>query len=316
MLLPAISIITVPLTIPLVLPVEAQSHIALGSFITNLLLLELLPLVVGLVLRERMATVAATLHKVAGVVWIVALIVICFGLFPKMGAAFAAVYGSRGLMATLVLVVLSAATGWLLGGNEPSYRNTMTLSTIMRNFSLGLLVAGQSFPDTVVGEVVLDVLRHPIRGCESARSGPQTATIAGGAHISLRARSDGQQRIKRTSSGAGPGSVSIQFSRCPLTGCGPSVILVAGSVRTRSTRPGRGGRDVEEPRRMRGRLIPTFELHAIGARAVQRVPRCIAARGEFEYIVRLCGEVPRVRGCCVTLGRPFPSAMTDDHPPF
>ena len=154
-LLPAISIITVPLTIPLVLPVEAQSHIALGSFITNLLLLELLPLVVGLVLRERMATVAATLHKVAGVVWIVALIVICFGLFPKMGAAFAAVYGSRGLMATLVLVVLSAATGWLLGGNEPSYRNTMTLSTIMRNFSLGLLVAGQSFPDTVVGEVVL-----------------------------------------------------------------------------------------------------------------------------------------------------------------
>lgn len=154
-LLPAISIITVPLTIPLVLPVEAQSHIALGSFITNLLLLQLLPLVVGLALRERMATVAATLHKAAGIVWIVALIVICFGLVPKMGAAFAAVYGSRGLMATLVLVVLSAATGWLFGGNEPTYRNTMTLSTIMRNFSLGLLVAGQSFPDTVVSEVVV-----------------------------------------------------------------------------------------------------------------------------------------------------------------
>lgn len=154
-LLPAISIITVPLTIPLVLSADAVAHIALGSFITNLLLLQLLPLAIGLLLRERMATVAATLHKVAGVVWIVALIVLCFGLVPKMGAAFAAVYGSRGLMATLVLVVLSAATGWLFGGSEATYRNTMTLSTIMRNFSLGLLIAGQNFEGTVVSEVVL-----------------------------------------------------------------------------------------------------------------------------------------------------------------
>jgi bile acid:Na+ symporter, BASS family len=154
-LLPAISIVTVPIMAPLVLPVNAQAHIVLASFIVNLVVLQLFPLVIGLYVRERAPNAAPTLMKVCMGVVVIALIVVLVALAPKMGAAFAAVYGSRGLMATLLLVVLSAATGWVFGGNEARYRNTMTLSTIMRNFGLALLVTGQNFSDTVASGAVL-----------------------------------------------------------------------------------------------------------------------------------------------------------------
>lgn len=154
-LLPAVSIVTVPITAPLVLPVNATAHIVMARFIINLLLLQLLPLAIGLFIRARSPNNAPTLIKVFMGIAIVALLVILIGVAPKMGAAFATIYGSRGLMATLALVVLSAATGWLFGGSDPQYRNTMTLSTIMRNFGLALLVTGQNFQGTAATASVI-----------------------------------------------------------------------------------------------------------------------------------------------------------------
>jgi bile acid:Na+ symporter, BASS family len=154
-LLPAISIVTVPLTAPFVLPVDAKAHIVLASFVVNLVLLQLVPLIIGLYIRERAANLAPRLIRVCMLVVVVALVIVLVVLAPKMGAAFVAIFGSRGLMAVLLIVVLSAGTGWLFGGREATYRNTMTLSTMMRNFGLALLVTGQNFTDTVASPAVL-----------------------------------------------------------------------------------------------------------------------------------------------------------------
>jgi bile acid:Na+ symporter, BASS family len=154
-LLPILAIVTVPITAPLVLPVDALAHIKLGSFIINLLLLQLLPLILGLFIRARTPDRAPALIRFFMLIALAAIILLLFVIVPKMGNAFVAVYGSRGLIATLLLVVLSAVTGWLLGGSEVHYRNTMTLATVMRNFGLALLVTGQNFPDTVASAVVL-----------------------------------------------------------------------------------------------------------------------------------------------------------------
>lgn len=154
-LLPAVSIVTVPITAPLVLPVNATAHIVLARFVFNLLLLQLLPLAVGLFIRARWPREAPTLIKAFMTIAILAFIVILFGLVPKVGEAFLVVYGSRGLIATLFLILLSAATGWLFGGGDPQTRNTTTLSTIMRNFGLALLVAGQSFPGSIASEAII-----------------------------------------------------------------------------------------------------------------------------------------------------------------
>jgi predicted Na+-dependent transporter len=154
-LLPAVSIVTVPITAPLVLPVNATAHIVLARFIFNLLLLQLLPLAIGLFIRARSPQNAPSLIKAFMTIAALAILVLLFAVVPRMGAAFATVYGSRGLMATLALVILSAATGWLFGSSDPQYRNTMTLSTVLRNFGLALLVTGQNFQGTVATPVVI-----------------------------------------------------------------------------------------------------------------------------------------------------------------
>ena len=154
-LLPAISIVTVPLMAPLVLPVNAEAHIALASFIVNLVLLQLFPLIIGLYIRERAPNAAPRLIRVCMLVVVIALVVVLVALAPRMGEAFVALYGSRGLLAILLIVLLSAGTGWIFGGSETHYRNTMTLSTIMRNFGLALLVTGQNFVGTIASPTVL-----------------------------------------------------------------------------------------------------------------------------------------------------------------
>jgi BASS family bile acid:Na+ symporter len=58
-------------------------------------------------------------------------------------------------MATLLIVVLCAGIGWLLGGKTAEYRVTLSISTIMRNIGLATLIATQNFHDTVAAAVVL-----------------------------------------------------------------------------------------------------------------------------------------------------------------
>jgi BASS family bile acid:Na+ symporter len=153
--LPAISIITVLITLPFVIPEGAKGHIRFAPFIINLVLLQLLPLIIGLWVRERAAHIVPTLMKVVQVVLAIAGIAVLYVVVPMMGHAFAVIFGTRGLMATLLLVILSGVAGWAFGGSTPEYRRTITIATIMRNFGLALLIAGQNFEGTVVSAAVL-----------------------------------------------------------------------------------------------------------------------------------------------------------------
>ncbi len=153
--LPALSILTVPITAPLILPENAEAHIRFAPFVINLVLLQLLPLCIGLWIRARAAQAAPMVRKVALAFMAVAGLLVLYFVVPAMGHAFAVVFGTRGLMAVLLIVILSAVTGWAFGGTTPEYRRTITLATIMRNFGLALLIAGQNFEGTIVSAVVL-----------------------------------------------------------------------------------------------------------------------------------------------------------------
>jgi BASS family bile acid:Na+ symporter len=153
--LPALSIVTVPITIPFILPAGAAEHIRFAPFIINLVLLQLLPLCIGLAIRARLAKATPMLRKVVIGVLAVAGLAVLYFVVPAMGKAFTEVFGTRGLMATLLIVILSGFAGWVLGGKTPEYRRTITISTIMRNFGLALLIAGQNFEGTVVSAAVL-----------------------------------------------------------------------------------------------------------------------------------------------------------------
>ena len=154
-LLPAFSVITVPITAPLVLPANAGAHIALASFIINILVIQLLPLCIGLWLRAKAPGRAPAIEKIAMGIIVVTFVGLLIFLVPAVGHAFAVVFGTRALMATLSIVILSGLAGFALGGNTVEYRRTIAIATIMRNLGLALLIAGQNFEGTIVGAVVL-----------------------------------------------------------------------------------------------------------------------------------------------------------------
>ena len=154
-LMPAISIVTVPITAPLVLPSGAEAHIPGMSLIVNIVVFQLLPLLIGLTIAQRAPELAGKLIRPVNLLFIVTLLIVLALLLPQIVKGVATVYGSRGLITALLLVLLSIATGWVLGGTNSRYRYTAAIGTALRNVGLALLVATGSFPGTGVAAMVM-----------------------------------------------------------------------------------------------------------------------------------------------------------------
>ena len=153
--LPALSIITVPVTAALVLP---GAHISTSSIVASLFIFQLVPLLIGIFLNERAPAVAARLQRVVGIIALIA-VVLLFGLLgPGLVRAVATVYGSRGILAMLCIVVLSVLTGLLFGGSERAYRRTLSAGTALRNVGLAAVIATASFGGGEVAAAVLTYL--------------------------------------------------------------------------------------------------------------------------------------------------------------
>jgi BASS family bile acid:Na+ symporter len=154
-LLPAFSIVTVPITASLVLP---GAHVSTSSIVASLLIFQLLPLLVGIFINERAPEVAARLQRIVGLVVIIVIVMLFVLLGPGLVHAIATVYGSRGIFAMLSVVLLSLLTGWALGGSERAYRRTLSAGTALRNIGLSAVIATTSFGGGAVADAVLTYL--------------------------------------------------------------------------------------------------------------------------------------------------------------
>jgi bile acid:Na+ symporter, BASS family len=155
-LMPVLTVVTFPITAPLVLPAAARMPAA--DILRSLLLFQLLPLLIGMVLARRTPGVAERLARPVGVIFLVTLIALLSFLAPAIAKSVASVYGSRAILAMLVVVVLSIVTGWILGGPVDEYRRTVSIATALRNIGLCLVIATTDFPGTLVGPTVMTYL--------------------------------------------------------------------------------------------------------------------------------------------------------------
>lgn len=118
------------------------ASISAATILANLVALVLLPLVVGLVVRSRYAENAARwqpeLVKIANLALGLALVA---GLAVNW-STIVALFGSRMLLASLVIAVLALVLGLLVGGSDPSTRTTTGLISGLRFSSLGLIIIG------------------------------------------------------------------------------------------------------------------------------------------------------------------------------
>lgn len=153
-LLPALSIVTVPVTAKLILPADLQAAISFSRLIVTLALFQFVPLLAGSVISARASGLAAKLMRPLAAVVAVCILAMLGMLAPALAKAVATVYGSYGLLAALTVVSFSLGAGWVSGGAHGPYRNTLALATVLRNVALAFVIAADNFGGTPVRAMV------------------------------------------------------------------------------------------------------------------------------------------------------------------
>jgi bile acid:Na+ symporter, BASS family len=151
--LPLLSIVTVPITAALVLP--AGTELPIRGFVQTLVLFQLVPIVVGVFAGYRAPQLSQRLARPMELLFFIAAIGLIVVLFPKIVQSVTTVYGSRGMWAMLSLVLLSLGVGWAFGGPARQSRRVLAIGSALRNIGLCALIATTSFREA---EVIASVI--------------------------------------------------------------------------------------------------------------------------------------------------------------
>ena len=104
-------------------------------------------------MKEWAARVKPILDRVSNVSLILLIIFITAANIDKV----LQVFGTRGILAAFLFIVLGFGIGWLLGGPGEDTRRVLALGTAQRNIAAALVVASQSFSDPRVVVMVIVV---------------------------------------------------------------------------------------------------------------------------------------------------------------
>jgi BASS family bile acid:Na+ symporter len=115
------------------------------GIVGTLLVTQLLPLCVGVAVRQWRPLLADRLRKPGNLMSkVLNLLVVGFILVAQFHLL--TELPPRSFVGMLALLTATWAAGWLLGGPEPGIRKTMTLTTSLRNVGVGLVIATGAFP--------------------------------------------------------------------------------------------------------------------------------------------------------------------------
>jgi len=144
--------------LPLVLPVLLEGvSVDPWAIARSLIVLMLIPLIIGLAVRARAAAVAARAAPVLNKVSTVSLTVMIVLMLVTNLRDIVALYGTRGVLASIVFLLAGFGVGWLLGGPARETRSVLAMGTAQRNIAAALVVGGQNFKDPRVTVMVVVV---------------------------------------------------------------------------------------------------------------------------------------------------------------
>jgi bile acid:Na+ symporter, BASS family len=143
---------------PLVLPLLLEGvSVDPAKIARSLVLLMLLPLALGLGVKARYALAAARLRPFLDRVSSLSLAFLTVLIFAVNINNLVALFGTRGVLASILFLCLGLSIGWFLGGPVPDTRGVMALGTAQRNIAAALVVGGQNFDDPKVVVMVVVV---------------------------------------------------------------------------------------------------------------------------------------------------------------
>jgi BASS family bile acid:Na+ symporter len=100
----------------------------------------LLPLAVGLAVKVWFANAAAAIRPVLERIANLSLILFVLLLVIVNFKNVLAIFGTRGILAGLLLIAISFGIGWLFGGPDPDGRRVVALGTSQRNIAAAMVV--------------------------------------------------------------------------------------------------------------------------------------------------------------------------------
>lgn len=156
-LLAGSSAIAAPLLLYFLLPlVSGDQHLIIDStkLISTLLVTQLVPLCVGVALREWRPALAARLLKPANLASKI-LNILTIGLIVVTQVSKMTQIRVIGFEAMLFLLATSLLAGFLMGGPERGDRKTVALTTSLRNVGVSLVIASGNFAGTPALTAVL-----------------------------------------------------------------------------------------------------------------------------------------------------------------
>jgi BASS family bile acid:Na+ symporter len=146
------SAVVAPILLHYLLPVLSGSQglkVDATRVVCTLLATQLLPLCVGVAMRQWRPVLADRLQKPAMLLSKV-LNLAAVGFILVVHGRLLTEIRPRGFAGMLALLIASWAAGWLLGGPEPGNRKATTLTTSLRNVGVGLVIATGAFAGTPV----------------------------------------------------------------------------------------------------------------------------------------------------------------------
>ncbi len=149
-LLAASSALLAPLLLQFLLPVMAGDQplqVNAVKMVTTLLFAQLLPLCIGLGVRQWRPLWAEALQKPANLVSTI-LNLVLLGVILVVQFEMLIGIPPRAFAGMLLLVLATLSIGWLLGERGGDARKTMAITTAVRNAGVCLVIASSSFPGT------------------------------------------------------------------------------------------------------------------------------------------------------------------------
>ena len=160
----------VPLVLPLLLPGVEVNPLEIAR---SLVLLMLLPLGVGLLLKARYESLAASLQPTMAQASSISLMAVFVLMLALNFRTVIGTVGSGAIIAALLLIALSFVGGYFLGGSSGQ---VVGLGTAQRNVSAAMVVASSNFTDPdvlvmiIVGALLMLVVLMPLAGELGRRS--------------------------------------------------------------------------------------------------------------------------------------------------
>lgn len=153
-LLMVLTVAYMPLVLPLLL--EGVSVDA-WKIARSLVLLMLLPLGAGLAVNAWFGNIAARAAPILNRLSSISLALMTLLLLVTNLKNIIALFGTRGILASILFVLGGTGVGWLLGGPAVQTKGVLALGTSARNIAAALVVGGEDFDDPKVLAMIVVV---------------------------------------------------------------------------------------------------------------------------------------------------------------